>query len=144
MQLVPSARAFGSKREMKGPAPVKPARVLPSVFRRQQDRAVGEIELDLVDRKIRERDLLRIDDVVIAVVANEGCSPVGIDLQFPDLESFTSNGFLKALRDGIQKPIGSAFVGDVFRAVGEDNVAVEAVPVPVFGAGELAENCFAE
>ena len=43
-----------------------------------------------------------------------------------------------------QKPIGSAFVGNVFRAVREQDVAVDTVPVPVFGAGELAEISFAE
>ena len=48
------------------------------------------------------------------------------------------------MRDRIEKPVGAAFVGDVFRAVGEKDIAVDAVPVPVFGAGELPEIGFAE
>ena len=47
-------------------------------------------------------------------------------------------------RDGVEKPVGSAFAGDVFRAVGENDAAVDAVPVPVFGTCELAEMNFAE
>ena len=128
------------------PAPAEPTRALPSVFRRQEDRIVREIELDFVERKIRERDVLRIDDVAVAVVGNEACAPVFIDLQCPNLEFFGGDVLLEALRDrdGIEKPVGSAFVGDVFRAVGEDDVPVDPVPMPVFGAGELAEICFAE
>jgi hypothetical protein len=78
---------------------VLPARALPSVFRRQQNDVVGKVELDLVERKIRERDVLRIDDGVVAVIAGEPCRPVGIDRQFPDLERFGRNRLLIELRD---------------------------------------------
>jgi hypothetical protein len=44
----------------------------------------------------------------------------------------------------IQKPIGSAFVGGVFRTVREQDVAVDTGAVPAFGAGELPEMYFAE
>lgn len=35
-------------------------------------------------------------------------------------------------------------LGDVLRAIGEENVAVDPVPIPVFAAGELHEIAFAE
>lgn len=74
----------------------------------------------LVERKIRERDVLRIDDVVVAVIAGEACRPVGIDRELPDLERFAGNCLLVKLhdRDGVEQPVGSALIGDVFRAVG--------------------------
>ena len=98
-----------------------PARAYPSVFRRQENGAVGEVELDFLDWEIRERDVLRVNDVVVAVVTDEAGRPVGIDLQLPDLEFFRGNSLLETLadRDGVQKPIGAAFIGDVFGVVRE-------------------------
>jgi hypothetical protein len=100
------------------PPPRPQARALPSVFRRQQNGVVGEVELDLVERKIRELDVLRIDDVVVAVIADEACGPVFIHLQFPYLEFFGGNVLLETLcnRNGIEKPVGAAFIGNVFGA----------------------------
>ena len=40
-------------------------------------------------------------------------------------------------RDLVEKPVGAALVGDVFRAVGEEYVPVDPVPVAVLGAAEL-------
>jgi hypothetical protein len=39
--------------------------------------------------------------------------------------------------DFIEKPVGSSLIGKEFGAVGEKGVPVDAVPVPVFGTGEL-------
>lgn len=51
-----------------------------SVFRRQQDGVVGEAEIDPIERKIGERDVLHIDDIVVAIVANEFRGAVGIHI----------------------------------------------------------------
>ena len=69
-----------------------------------------------------------------------------LDVELPDLEFLGSDPLVVGLADGdfIEKPVGAAFVGDVFRAVGEQDVAVDAVPVPVFAAGELPEIGFGE
>lgn len=92
----------------------------PSIFRRQENDVVGEVERDRVERKIRELDALRIDDIAVAVIAGEARGTVGIDRQFPDLERFANDRLLVKLRDrdGVEKPVGAAFIGDVFRAVG--------------------------
>ena len=65
-----------------------PARALPSVFRRQENGVVGGVELDLVDRKIRELDLVRVDEIMVAVVADERCGAIRVYRQFPDLGPF--------------------------------------------------------
>jgi hypothetical protein len=71
---------------------------------------------------------LRVNDVAVAAVAGEEGCAVGTDLEFPDLEFFVGYAPLVTLtdRDRIQKPIGPGFVGDLFRAVGEQHVAVDA------------------
>jgi hypothetical protein len=65
--------------------------------------------------------VLRVDDVVVAVIAGESRSALGVDLEFPDLECFACDRFLEMLRnrDGVGQPIGAAFIGDVFGAVRE-------------------------
>ena len=42
-------------------------------------------------------------------------------------------------RDFVEKPIGSGLIGEEFGAIGEKDVAVDPVPIPVFGTGELIE-----
>ena len=42
------------------PAPLAATRALPSVFRRQENDVVDEVELDLAERKIRVLDALRV------------------------------------------------------------------------------------
>ena len=61
-------------------------------------------------------DMLRVDDIVVAVIADEGRGAIVIDLQLPDLEFFGGNSFLVTLADryGVQKPIGPAFIGNEF------------------------------
>jgi hypothetical protein len=83
--------------------------------------------------------MLRIDDVVVAIVADEVRGAICMDRQFPDLEFFGRDLLFEALRNGkcIQRLIGSAFFGDVFRAVREQNIAIVAVPVPIFRTREL-------
>jgi hypothetical protein len=105
------------------------------------DHIVREIERDFVERKIGELDVLGIDDVVIAVAAFQRRAAVLVDLKLPELELFAGNTFLVLLadRDRVEKLIGPAFVGHEFRAVGEGDVAVDSVPVPVFGTCELPE-----
>jgi hypothetical protein len=44
----------------------------------------------------------------------------------------------------IEQPISTAFVGDIFRAVGKQDVRVDTVPIPVLAAGELHEIVLAE
>ena len=62
------------------------------VFARQQNHAVGEVEADLVERKIRELDRLRIRDGAIAVFADERRGTIGFYGEFPDLERLGSDG----------------------------------------------------
>jgi hypothetical protein len=84
------------------------------------------------------RGACALDDVAVAVVADQTRGSIGVNRQLPDLEFFGSNVFLETLRDrgGIEKPIGSAFTSDLFGAVRKQDAAVDAVPVPVFGTGE--------
>jgi hypothetical protein len=125
---------------------VLPARAKPSVFRRQENGVVREVEPDLIDREIRKLDVLCVNDVAIAVIADERCGSVFIDLQPPHLEFLARHSLLIKLSDGdrIQKPVGSAPVSNVFRAVCEEDLGVDSVPVPVFGTGELPEMKFVE
>ena len=73
------------------PAPVLPARAAQLILAGQVDNIVSEVELHLVQRKIGERDLLCVNDVAVAIVAEDGCAAVGTNLQLPDLELFLSN-----------------------------------------------------
>ena len=54
----------------------------------QVNDVVGEVEFHFVNWEVRERDLLRVDWVPIAVVAEHGRATVGMNLQVPDLEFF--------------------------------------------------------
>ena len=83
---------------------------------------VGEVELDFIEREIGERDVLRVNDIVVAVVASEGGGAVRVDFEFPDLEFLDRHVDLLQLADCdcIQEPVSPALVGEVFRAVGEE------------------------
>ena len=61
--------------------------------------------------------------------------------QLPELEFFGCNGFLEALRerDLVEKPIGAGLVGDVFRAIGEEDASHQAVAMPLLAAAELRQ-----
>ena len=110
------------------------------------DDVVGEIEGDPVQRKIRVLDLLREHEIAVAVIAGERSGPVGPYGELPELKSCGGDSLVIGLndRDFVEKPIRSAVLGNVLRAVGVENVAVNGVPIPVFAAGELRQVVFAE
>src|SRR5207244_12542687 len=106
----------------KRPAPATTgAGLVGSVFARQVNHVVGEIQRDLVKREIGEFDFLGVDDVAVAVVAGERCGVVGPDSELPDLALFGGNALVVRLDDGdfIKQPVGAGGVGNVLRAVGE-------------------------
>jgi hypothetical protein len=83
---------------------------------------------------------------VIAIVARKSRGSVGTYGELPDLKFLGGNSLVVGLndRDFVQKPIRAAVLGNVLRAVGVENVAVDPVPIPGFAAGELREVAFAE
>ena len=117
-----------------------------SVFARQVDHVITEPKCDAVKWKIRELDVPEEEQVVIAVFDPQRGGIVGPHVEFPDLKRLTTNRLVVALSDGdfVEQPVGAALVGDVFGAVGEQNVSVEGVPVPMLATGKLAEFGFAE
>ncbi len=109
------------------------------IFAGQHDHVAGEIEGDLIEREIGELDFLAEDDGGIAVLAGKR------DHEPPELEGLSSN-FAEVLREGdfIEEPVGSARLRDMLNTIGVKHVAVQAVAVPLFGAGELAKIGFGE
>jgi hypothetical protein len=65
----------------------------------QVDHVVGEVELHFVKREVREGDLLRVDRVPIAIVAEHGRATVGVNFQVPDLELFAGHASIMLLGD---------------------------------------------
>jgi hypothetical protein len=139
--------AAGGARNKK-PAPARtPARVSHcSVLARQVDHVVGEIQFDLIQRKIRVLDLLGEHDVAVAIIASERSGSVGAYSELPDLKFLGGNSLVVGLNDCdfVQKPVCSTVLGNVLSAVGVENVPVDPVAIPVFAAGELREVAFAE
>lgn len=80
-------------------------------------------------------------DVAVAVVTAKRGGVVGPHFQFPHLKFFGCNSLFVGLdqRDFVEQPIRPAGIGDILRAVREQNFAVDAVTIPLLGAGELAE-----
>src|ERR1035437_4633059 len=117
-----------------------------SVLARQVDYPVGEIQRDFIQRKIGVLNLLGEHDVAVAIVARKRSGSVGMYCEFPDLKFLGGNSLAVGLndRDFVQKPIRSTVLGNVLRAVGVKNVAVNPVPIPIFAAGKLREVAFAE
>jgi hypothetical protein len=117
-----------------------------SVLTRQQDRVVGEVKGDALRRKVGVFDLLGVDHVVVAVVASENAGMVGVHRELPDLEFFGGNTLVVRLndRDFIEEPLGAGLVSHEFRAIGEKNLAVDPVAIPLFAARELCQVGFAE
>src|ERR1700693_1943237 len=66
--------------------------------------------------------------------------------EFPYLKFLGGNTLVVGLndRDFVQKPIRSAVLGNMLRAVGVENVAVNRVSIPVVAAGELRQFGLAE
>ena len=80
------------------------------------DDVVRELQRDFIQREIRVLDLLREDDVAVAVVAGQRGCTVGADGELPDLKFLGGDALVVGLndRDLIEKPVGAALVGDVF------------------------------
>jgi hypothetical protein len=68
---------------------------------------VGEVELHFVNREVREGDLPRVDRVPIAVIAEDGRTTAGVDLQVSDLEFFAGNTGIVLLCDcdDVEQPV---------------------------------------
>jgi hypothetical protein len=66
--------------------------------------------------------------------------------KFPYLKFLGGNTLVVGLndRDFVQKPICSAVLENMLRAVGVENVAVNRVSIPVVAAGELRQFGFTE
>ena len=110
------------------------------------DHVVGEIQCDLIQRKIGVLDLLGEHDVAVAIVARKRSGPVGTYGEIPDLKFLGGDSLIVGLNDHdfVQEPIRSAMLGNVLRAVSVQNVAVDPVPIPVVATGELREVALAE
>ncbi len=117
-----------------------------SVLARQVDHVVSEIQRDFIQREIGVLDLLGVHDIAVAIVARQRGAPVGTHGEFPCLKLLGGDSLVVGLddRDFVQKPVRPAVLGNVLRAVGVENVAVDPVPVPGFAAGELREIACAE
>src|SRR5208282_5096774 len=140
----PSLRHCGEKK----PAPARtPARAWRwSVLARQVDHVVSEVQRDSIQREIGELNLLGEYDITVAIVARQRCGTVGPHGELPDLKFLGCDSLVVGLndRDLVQKPIRSTVLGNVLRAVGVENVAVDPVPIPIFTAGKLREIACAE
>jgi hypothetical protein len=71
-------------------------------------------------------------DIAIAIVARQRSGPVGTYGELPELKSLGGNSLVVGLndRDFVQKPIRPTVFGNVLRAIGVENVAVDPVPIP--------------
>jgi hypothetical protein len=103
------------------------------------DHVVGEVQRDLIQRKVGVLDLLGEHDIAVAIVARKRDGSVGTYGEFPDLKFLGSNSLVVGLndRDFVEKPIRSTVLANVLRAVGVENVAVDPVPIPA----SLPANC---
>ena len=110
------------------------------------DHVVGEVQCDLIQRKVGVLDLLGEHDIAVAIVARKRGGSVGTYGECPDLKFLGGNSLVVGLndRDLVQQPICSTVLGNVLCAVGIENVAVDPVPIPAFAAGELRDVAFAE
>ena len=106
-----------------------------SIFARQQDHTVGEVQVDFRQGKVGVVDGFREHHAAVAVLANQAGAAVGLHCQFPKLEFHGGDGLLGE-RDGVQQPVRAALLGDVPRAVGVEDMARERVAIPVLGPGE--------
>ncbi len=124
------------------PAPGLPARVWQQLaFTWQVKHVVFEEKPDGIEWEVCVFDVLRVNDVVVAITANKGSRPVFSDFKIPDLELFGRYALFEALREGdcIDQPVSPGFVGDELCTVGEKHLAVDRVPIAVLRAGELTK-----
>lgn len=112
-----------------------------SILARQVNRVVREIESDFRQRKIREFQLLREYDIVIAVVACERSRVVGVNFQRPYLKLLGRDGLNATLRerDFVKQPVRASPFGNELRALGVEHVAIDRMSKPAFTAGELRQ-----
>ena len=110
------------------------------------DDVVDEVQGDLIQGEIGVLDLLRENDVAVAIIARKSCGTIWTYGKIPDLKFLGGDSLVVGLndRDFVQKPIRSTVLGKVLRAVGVENIPVDPVPIPVLAAGELREIAFAE
>ncbi len=110
------------------------------------DHVVSEIQHDSVQREIGVLDLLGEHDVAIAIVTSKRSGSVGTYGELPDLKFLGGDSLVEWLndRDFVQKPIRSAVFGNVLRAGGVQNIAVDRMAIPVVAAGELCQVGLAE
>jgi|ERR1700674_5895610 hypothetical protein len=105
------------------------------------DHIVGEVQGDFIQQKISVLDLLGEHDVAVAIVTRKRSGSIGPYGELPDLKFLRGDSLVVGLNDSdvIPKPIRSAVLGNVLRAVGVENVAVDPMAIPVFTTGELRE-----
>jgi hypothetical protein len=110
------------------------------------DHVVGEVECDFIQREVGVLNCLAEHDVAVAIVARERSGSVEMYGELPDLKFLRGDSLVVGLNDSdfIQKPIRSAVLGNVLRAVGVENVVVDPMPIPIVTAGELREIACAE
>ena len=110
------------------------------------DDVIGEIQCDFIQRKISVLYLFCEHDVPVAIIAGKPSGAVATYGELPDLEFLGGNSLVVELndRDFVQKPIRTAVLRNVLRAVGVVNVEVDPMPKQVFAAAELCEIAFAE
>ena len=103
------------------------------------DHVVGEVQGDFIQWKIGVLDFLGEHDVAVAIVARKRSGSVGMYGELPDLKFLGGDSLVVGLygSDFIQKPIRPAVLGNMLRAVGVENVAVDPVPIPI----SLPVNC---
>jgi hypothetical protein len=112
-----------------------------SPLAREKDRVVFKPQRHFRCRKISELQLLGVDDLAIAVFAGEPGCAVGSDRELPRLKPRGGDAFVRSLKkgDGIEKPVSSSLVGNVFPTVGKRDSGVQGMRVPMLAAGEVPE-----
>src|ERR1035438_7100361 len=110
------------------------------------DHVVGKIQSEFIQRKIGVLYLLGEHDIAVAIVARKRSGSIGTYGELPDLKFLRGDSLVVGLDDSdfIQKPIRSAVLGNVLRAVGVENVAVDPMPIPIVTPGELRQIACAE
>src|SRR5215468_752950 len=90
-----------------------------SVFPRQQDHVVGEVECDFRERKIGVVELLPINLSAVAVLANDGAAMLAVDCEFPDLKRLGADRLFVPLRNGndVEQPVSAAMLGNVLGSI---------------------------
>src|SRR5579875_1750730 len=92
---------------------------LPSIFARQEDGLVLAEQLHARQREVREGDVLHLDLVTVAVLANERGAAISMHGEGPDLKPLGGHLRRVALRerDGVEQPVGATMLGHIARTV---------------------------